>query len=213
MYVYICSGGVSALPIWLTDVSCSSNYSCLSSCASCPRVEATTCQHSEDVYLFCRESPIHRLWKTASLRSNVFHFLQSTAQTCLISKPQFTVTASTQWMVCQCVWCDDLYMLSYTLTIMVLMSVFRSHSNKSVHILPWDVLKEHVDSMYYLKWFIVSLWTHQAVCCITEFCIVSHSNFVNNIERLISRIWYGTWIKQFMEALVGVCLEAREYWW
>ena len=54
MYVYhSCSQGYSDQPIWLTNVYCSYDYSCLSSCASCPSSEVTNCGHSEDVDITC----------------------------------------------------------------------------------------------------------------------------------------------------------------
>ena len=53
MFIFSCSEGYSYQPIWLTQVSCSYDYSCLSSCASCPSSEVTNCVHSEDVDITC----------------------------------------------------------------------------------------------------------------------------------------------------------------
>ena len=53
IHVIIYSAGSSSQPIWLDRVSCSSSYSCLASCESCPSSEYHDCSHSEDVALGC----------------------------------------------------------------------------------------------------------------------------------------------------------------
>uniref|UniRef100_A0A1X7VF72 SRCR domain-containing protein n=1 Tax=Amphimedon queenslandica TaxID=400682 RepID=A0A1X7VF72_AMPQE len=42
--------------IWYNSLSCSSTYSCLSSCQSCPSSSSTTCVHAEDVTIVCYSS-------------------------------------------------------------------------------------------------------------------------------------------------------------
>uniref|UniRef100_A0A1X7U6Z7 SRCR domain-containing protein n=1 Tax=Amphimedon queenslandica TaxID=400682 RepID=A0A1X7U6Z7_AMPQE len=50
------SAGSSSQPIWLDRVYCSSSYSCLSSCESCPSLQYHDCSHSEDIAVAC-DSP------------------------------------------------------------------------------------------------------------------------------------------------------------
>uniref|UniRef100_A0A1X7TIM3 SRCR domain-containing protein n=1 Tax=Amphimedon queenslandica TaxID=400682 RepID=A0A1X7TIM3_AMPQE len=45
--------GSSFQPIWLDRVFCSSSYSCLASCESCPSSQYHNCFHSEDVAIAC----------------------------------------------------------------------------------------------------------------------------------------------------------------
>uniref|UniRef100_A0A1X7U8B7 SRCR domain-containing protein n=1 Tax=Amphimedon queenslandica TaxID=400682 RepID=A0A1X7U8B7_AMPQE len=45
--------GSSSQPIWLDSVYCSSSYSCLATCESCPSSEYHNCRHNEDVALGC----------------------------------------------------------------------------------------------------------------------------------------------------------------
>uniref|UniRef100_A0A1X7U7E9 SRCR domain-containing protein n=1 Tax=Amphimedon queenslandica TaxID=400682 RepID=A0A1X7U7E9_AMPQE len=45
--------GSSSQPIWLDSVSCSSSYTCLATCESCPSSQYHNCRHSEDVALGC----------------------------------------------------------------------------------------------------------------------------------------------------------------
>uniref|UniRef100_A0A1X7TIP6 SRCR domain-containing protein n=1 Tax=Amphimedon queenslandica TaxID=400682 RepID=A0A1X7TIP6_AMPQE len=47
------TAGSTSQPIWLDAVFCSSSYSCLATCESCPSIQYHNCRHSEDVAVAC----------------------------------------------------------------------------------------------------------------------------------------------------------------
>lgn len=51
--LFLYSVGTATQSIWLNSLSCSSSYSCLSSCQSCPSSASTACAHNQDVTVVC----------------------------------------------------------------------------------------------------------------------------------------------------------------
>ena len=47
------SPGSSLMPVWFTNLACSSTDSCISECNTCPSVATPLCSHDQDVTVQC----------------------------------------------------------------------------------------------------------------------------------------------------------------
>ena len=74
---YICyRSGSSSQHIWMSNLACSSSFSCLGSCQSCPTNSYQECSHSEDVTIQCSKLEINKLLNLSTLpkHSITVHF-------------------------------------------------------------------------------------------------------------------------------------------